>query len=62
MTHDVNIFIPVFWIAIVFGSAVCILFVVFWMIVAWRAMRAHERIAESLDVLRKDIQSRWSRG
>jgi uncharacterized membrane protein len=39
------------------SSIFAIVTAIFWMIVGWRAMRAHERIAETLDEKLKDRAS-----
>jgi hypothetical protein len=35
----------------VLGLAISLIFIIFWMVVAWRLMRSNERIADTLDRL-----------
>lgn len=37
----------------VLASLLAVVTTIFWMVVGWRAMRAHERIAQALDAKRE---------
>ena len=42
---------------VIFGEACSVLVTIFWMYVAWRAMRAHERLANAAVVMsRSDVR------